>query len=153
MPCSFFAGGLRQRQLVFTWERAYCIFWKRREIGRKPGLFLLSHHGAERGGENGETAVWRRPSGGPFPGSLGRGEAGAAPGHGIPGDLDGSAVPAQVERAAKGDATAFRLLRDAMAEAAEEEEKERLLTQEDLKGLSDEELRALLERCREDGGA
>ena len=60
---------------------------------------------------------------------------------------------AQVERAAKGDATAFRLLRDAMAEAAEEEEKERLLTQEDLKGLSDEELRALLERCREDGGA
>ena len=51
---------------------------------------------------------------------------------------------AQVERAAKGDATAFRLLRDAMAEA-EEEEKARSLTQEDLKGLSDEELRAMLD--------
>lgn len=55
---------------------------------------------------------------------------------------------AQVERAAKGDATAFRLLRDAMAEA-EEEEKARSLTQEDLKRLSDEELRAMLDRCRE----
>lgn len=55
---------------------------------------------------------------------------------------------AQVERAAKGDATAFRLLRDAMAEA-EEEEKARSLTQEDLKRLSDEELRAMLGRCRE----
>lgn len=51
---------------------------------------------------------------------------------------------AQVERAAKGDATAFRLLRDAMAEA-EEEEKARSLTQEDLKRLSDEELRAMLD--------
>ena len=55
---------------------------------------------------------------------------------------------AQVERAAKGDATAFRLLRDAMAEA-EEEEKARSLMQEDLKRLSDEELRAMLDRCRE----
>lgn len=55
---------------------------------------------------------------------------------------------AQVERAAKGDATAFRLLRDAMAEA-EEEEKARSLMQEDLKRLSDEELRAMLNRCRE----
>ena len=58
---------------------------------------------------------------------------------------------AQVERAAKGDATAFRLLRDAMAEAAEEE-KSRALTGEDLRQMSDEELWALLERCREDGG-
>ena len=55
---------------------------------------------------------------------------------------------AQVERAAKGDTTAFRLLRDAMAEA-EEEEKARSLMQEDLKRLSDEELRAMLDRCRE----
>ena len=52
---------------------------------------------------------------------------------------------AQVERAAKGDATAFRFLRDAMAEAAEEEEKVRSLTQEDLKRMSDEELRAMLD--------
>ena len=59
---------------------------------------------------------------------------------------------AQVERAAKGDATAFRFLRDAMAEAAEEEEKNRTLTGEDLRQMSDEELQALLERCREDGG-
>lgn len=59
---------------------------------------------------------------------------------------------AQVERAAKGDATAFRLLRDAMAEAAEEEEKELPLTQEELKRLSDDELRSMLAQCREEGG-
>lgn len=59
---------------------------------------------------------------------------------------------AQVERAAKGDATAFRLLRDAMAEAAEAEEKDRPLTAEELKGLTDDELRAMLVCCREDGG-
>ena len=151
MPCSSFTGGLRQRQLVFTWERAYCIFWKRREIGRKPGLFLFSHHGGERGermekqrfGEGLQEAlsqeVWEEEK---------RDQLRAMGYRGTWMDL---LFQAQVERAAKGDATAFRLLRDAMAEAAEEE-KSRALTGEDLRQMSDEELWALLERCREDGG-
>lgn len=48
---------------------------------------------------------------------------------------------AQVEKAAKGDATAFRLLRDALEEAETAQIS-------DLRALSDEQLRAMLEEAK-----
>lgn len=57
---------------------------------------------------------------------------------------------AQVERAAKGDATAFRLLRDAMAE--EEQEVDLPLKPEELRQLTDDELRKMLGRLESNGG-
>lgn len=53
---------------------------------------------------------------------------------------------AQVDRAARGDTAAFRLLRDTMAQ---EDEEPSALDGEDLRGLSDEALRALLARLEE----
>ena len=152
MPCSFLIGGkgLRQRQLVFTWEMRYCVFWKRREVREKPWSLFVFGIPARKGAERMETQrfgeglqkalsqeIWEEEK---------REQLRAMGYRGTWMDL---LFQAQVERAAKGDATAFRLLRDAMAEAAEEEEKVRSLTQEDLKRLRDEELRAMLGRCRE----